>query len=185
MHSVGFPPIARADARLLILGSLPGAESLRRRQYYAQPRNHFWRIMGTLYGASPDLPYEERAALLVANGIALWDVCAAAFRAGSLDASIEPETIEVNDFASFYAAHPRIARVCCNGTTSAELYRRRVLPTLPPPWQQLGPVRLPSTSPAHAAMSFEQKLERWRELLVAAPAPSLRVAEPTRPAAPE
>lgn len=169
MHSVGFPPIARADARLLVLGSLPGAESLRRRQYYAQPRNHFWRIMGALYGASPELPYEERAALLVANGIALWDVCAAAFRAGSLDASIEPETIEVNDFASFYAAHPRIARVCCNGTTAAELYRRRVLPGLPAPWQQLAPVRLPSTSPAHAALSFEQKLERWRELLGAGP----------------
>jgi hypoxanthine-DNA glycosylase len=165
MHSVGFPPIARDDARVLILGSLPGAESLRRRQYYAQPRNHFWRIMDALYGASPALPYEERAAVLVAHGIALWDVCAAAFRVGSLDAAIEGDTIEVNDFASFYAAHPRVARVCCNGTTSAELYRRRVLPTLPSPWGALAPVRLPSTSPAHAAMSFEQKLERWRELL--------------------
>lgn len=165
MHSVGFPPIARADARLLILGSLPGAESLRRRRYYAQPRNHFWPIVGALYGATPELPYEERVAALLANGIAVWDVCAAAFRAGSLDASIEPETIEVNDFASFYAAHPRIARVCCNGTTAAELYRRRVQPGLPPPWRQLAPVRLPSTSPAHAAMSLEQKLERWRAVL--------------------
>ena len=178
MHSVGFPPIARADARLLILGSLPGAESLRRRQYYAQPRNHFWRIAGELYGARPELAYEERAAALLENGVALWDVCAAAFRVGSLDASIEPATIEVNDFAAFFAAHPRIAHVACNGTTAAELYRRRVLPGLPAPWRELAPVRLPSTSPAHAAMSFEQKLARWRELLGPEPASRLRVAEP-------
>lgn len=171
MHSRGFPPIARADARLLILGSLPGAESLRRRQYYAQPRNHFWRIMDALYGASPELPYERRAEMLVEHGIALWDVCAAAVRVGSLDASIEADTIEVNDFPGFYAAHPGIVRVCCNGTTSAELYRRRVLPSLAPDWQARAPLRLPSTSPAHAAMSFEQKLARWREMLAAALAP--------------
>jgi hypoxanthine-DNA glycosylase len=177
MHSVGFPPIARDDARVLILGSLPGAESLRRRQYYAQPRNHFWRIMDALYGASPALPYEERAAVLVTHGIALWDVCAAAFRVGSLDSAIEGDTVEVNDFASFYASHPRIVRVCCNGTTSVELYRRRVLPALPPPWDALAPARLPSTSPAHAAMSFEQKLERWRELLDPGPDRPPRVAD--------
>lgn len=166
MHSRGFPPIARDDARLLILGSLPGAESLRRRQYYAQPRNHFWRIMGEIYGAAPELDYEVRAERLRASGVALWDVCAEAFRVGSLDASIDPGTIEVNDFAGFFERHPRIERVFCNGTTSAELYRRRVLPTLPDRWRALAPVRLPSTSPAHAAMSYEQKLSKWRELLV-------------------
>jgi hypoxanthine-DNA glycosylase len=165
MHSRGFPPIARADARVLILGSLPGAESLRQRRYYAQPRNHFWRIMGELYGAAPELPYEQRTRLLVENRIALWDVCAAAFRVGSLDASIEGETIEVNDFARFFAHHAHVARVCCNGSTAAELYRRRVLPTLPPRWRELAPVRLPSTSPAHAAMGFERKLALWKELL--------------------
>lgn len=165
MHSRGFPPIARSDARLLILGSLPGAESLRRRQYYAQPRNHFWRVMGELYGAAPELPYAARARLLKENGIAVWDVCAAAFRVGSLDAAIEPDTIEINDFAGFFARHRRIERVYCNGSTSAGLYRRRVLPTLPEPWASLEPERLPSTSPAHAAMSYEQKLARWRESL--------------------
>lgn len=165
MQSRGFPPIARADARLLILGSLPGAESLRRRQYYAQPRNHFWRIMGAIYGAAPELDYDARAERLRESGVALWDVCAEAFRVGSLDASIEPGTIEVNDFATFFDAHPRIERVFCNGTTSAELYRRRVLPQLPERWRALTPMRLPSTSPAHAAMTYEQKLSRWRELL--------------------
>jgi hypoxanthine-DNA glycosylase len=169
MHSQGFPPIARSDARLLILGSLPGAESLRQRRYYAQPRNHFWRIMGELCGAGPELDYEERARRLQQHGIALWDVCAAAYREGSLDSSIDPATIEVNDFAAFYAAHAGIARVCCNGSTSFDLYRRRVLPTLPSPWLAIAPVRLPSTSPAHAAMSYEQKLARWRELLALSP----------------
>lgn len=165
MQSRGFPPIAAADARVLILGSLPGAESLRRQEYYAQPRNHFWRIVGEIYGARPELDYAERAHRLREHRVALWDVCAAAFRVGSLDASIEPATIEVNDFASFFARHPRIERVFCNGSTAAELYRRRVLPGLQSPWAALQPVRLPSTSPAHAAMRFEQKLARWREAL--------------------
>jgi hypoxanthine-DNA glycosylase len=172
MHSVGFPPIARRDARLLILGSLPGAESLRRRQYYAQSRNHFWRIMGNLCGAAPELPYATRARVLQAHGIALWDVCASAYRVGSLDASIDAATIEVNDFAAFFAAHRDVDRVCCNGSTATELYRRRVLPALPAPWRERAPIRLPSTSPAHAAMTFEEKLERWRAGLALHPPPA-------------
>lgn len=165
MQSRGFPPIARPDARVLILGSLPGAESLRRQQYYAQPRNHFWRIMGEIFDARPELDYAARSLRLREHRIALWDVCAAAVRIGSLDASIESATIEVNDFAAFFVEHPRIERVYCNGSTAADLYQRRVLPSLPPPWSGLEPVRLPSTSPAHAAMRFEDKLARWREAL--------------------
>jgi hypoxanthine-DNA glycosylase len=165
MHSRGFPPIARADARLLILGSLPGAESLRRQQYYAQPRNHFWRIMGALAGADPGLPYAERTQALLDRRIAVSDVCASAFREGSLDASIDPATVRPNDFAGFFAEHTRIRHVYCNGAAAAELYRKRVLPTLGPPWSALVPVRLPSTSPAHAAMNYEEKLARWSAAL--------------------
>ncbi|MBS0395831.1 MAG: DNA-deoxyinosine glycosylase, partial [Proteobacteria bacterium] len=132
MHATGFPPIARRDARVLVLGSLPGQESLRRRQYYAQPRNAFWPIMGELVGAAPALPYPRRARRLAASGIALWDVCAAAFRPGSLDAAIEPGSVVANDFAAFFRRHPRIRLVCFNGRTAATLYRRRVLPDLPP-----------------------------------------------------
>ncbi|OZA12577.1 MAG: DNA-deoxyinosine glycosylase, partial [Hydrogenophilales bacterium 17-62-8] len=87
MHDTGFPPIADAHARILILGSLPGQVSLQRQQYYAQPQNAFWKIMGRLFDAGPELAYAERTQRLVENGIALWDVCASAQRPGSLDAA--------------------------------------------------------------------------------------------------
>ena len=160
----GFPPIAAPDARLLILGSLPGQASLAAHQYYAQPHNVFWLIMGELFGAGPDVPYEERAVRLRASGIALWDVCKAAVRPGSLDASIDLETVVINDFARFVHAHPRIAHVCVNGGTARRLYVKRVQPVLPDPLSALPLHLLPSTSPAHASLRFAQKLERWRLL---------------------
>ncbi len=162
MHSQGFPPIARHDARVLILGSLPGQESLRRREYYAQPRNAFWPIMGALFGAGPELPYAARAQRLAASGIALWDVCAAAVRAGSLDASIVAGSVVANDLAAFLARHRRIGLVCFNGRTAAALYRRHVLPTLAPAPRSLPQLDLPSTSPAHASLTLADKLACWR-----------------------
>jgi TDG/mug DNA glycosylase family protein len=164
LTSRGFPPIAAPDARVLILGSLPGQVSLAARQYYAQPQNAFWRIMGELFGAGPGVPYEERAARLRASGIALWDVCKAAVRPGSLDAAIDLETVVTNDFKRFYREHPRIAHVCVNGGTAHRLYVRRVQRNLPEPLSLLPLHLLPSTSPAHASLRFAQKLERWRLL---------------------
>jgi hypoxanthine-DNA glycosylase len=161
-RSRGFPPIAAPDARVLVLGSLPGQVSLSRRQYYAQPQNAFWRIMGALFDAGPELAYEERAARLQAQGIALWDVCRTAVRAGSLDASIELDTVVANDFRSFFATHPRIGHVFTNGGTATRLYRRLALPTLPATLRALPLQVLPSTSPAHASLRFQQKLDRWR-----------------------
>ena len=161
-RSRGFPPIAAPDAQVLVLGSLPGRMSLERRQYYAQPQNGFWRLMGALFGAGPEVPYEERTARLVAHRVAVWDVCKAAAREGSLDAAIDLASVIPNDFRSFLRAHPAISLVCTNGGTATRLYQRRVRPTLPADLRAL-PVRpLPSTSPAHAAMRFEQKLEQWR-----------------------
>jgi double-stranded uracil-DNA glycosylase len=160
--SSGFPPIAAPDARVLVLGSLPGRASLAAHQYYAQPQNAFWRIMGELFGAGPDVPYEERAERLRASGIALWDVCKAAVRPGSLDASIDLATVVTNDFERFFRAHPHIVHVCVNGGTAQRLYVRRVLPILPDPLSALPLHLLPSTSPAHASLRFAQKLERWR-----------------------
>ena len=162
--SRGFPPIADAAARLLVLGSLPGQASLAAREYYAQPHNAFWRIMGALFDAGPERPYEERAARLLRNGIALWDVCRSARRAGSLDASIELASVVSNDFAGFLDLHPHLAAICCNGATAHRLYLRKVRPGLPPRQQSLPLHVLPSTSPAHAALRFEQKLDRWRLL---------------------
>jgi len=136
--------------------------SLDRQQYYAQPQNAFWRLMGALFGAGAELPYEERKARLVAHRVALWDVCKAAAREGSLDAAIDLATVIPNDFRTFLRAHPAIGLVGTNGGTATRLYQRLVLPTLPAAARAL-PVRpLPSTSPAHAAMRFEQKLEHWR-----------------------
>ena len=165
MHDKGFPPIADAHARVLILGSLPGQVSLQRQQYYALPRNAFWTIMGRLFGASPDLPYAERSQRLVQNGIALWDVCAAAKRPGSLDAAIVHSSVMPNDFATFLASHPNVGLICFNGGKAADLYRRLVLPGLPATLHTIRTETLPSTSPAHAAMSFEEKLARWAAVL--------------------
>lgn len=165
MPSQGFPPIADAHARVLLLGSLPGQVSLQRQQYYAQAHNAFWKIMGRLFGAGPDLPYAARARCLVHNGIALWDVCAEAQRPGSLDAAIVHASVVSNDFAGFLAAHPHIDWIGFNGSTAAALYRRHVLPGLPAPLHALRCTTLPSTSPAHAAMRFEEKLARWTTAL--------------------
>lgn len=165
MHAKGFPPIADAYARILILGSLPGQVSLQRQQYYAQPHNAFWKIMGRLFGAGPELPYEERMQGLVRNGIALWDVCAAAQRPGSLDAAIVHSSVVPNDLAAFIESHPGIGLICFNGGKAADLYRRLVLPGLPDTLCALHYATLPSTSPAHAAMPFEEKLTRWAAVL--------------------
>ena len=150
---------------MLVCGSLPGQTSLAMRQYYAQPRNAFWKIIGDLFGVDPGLDYAARTRALVRHRVALWDVCAAAVRAGSLDAGIERDTVLVNDFAPFLRAHPRIERLCFNGGAAYQLYERRVLPTLPSSLQALPRVRLPSTSPAHAGMPYAAKLEHWRAAL--------------------
>jgi hypoxanthine-DNA glycosylase len=160
--SRGFPPIAGPDARVLILGSLPGQASLAAGQYYAQPRNAFWRIMGELFDAGPAVPYALRARRLIEQRVALWDVCEAAHRPGSLDAAIDLSSVVVNDFARFFREHREIVAVFTNGGTATRFYRRLVLPQIGPAAMALPVYPLPSTSPAHAAMRFEQKLERWR-----------------------
>lgn len=160
MHAKSFPPIADRHARVLILGSLPGQTSLRMQQYYAQPQNAFWKIMGRLFGAGVELPYAERCRTLVRNGVALWDVCAAAERPGSLDSAIVTSSVVPNGFAAFIEALPQLRLVCFNGAKAAALYRRAVLPGLPA--EPLIAYRtLPSTSPAHAGMRFNEKLVRW------------------------
>jgi TDG/mug DNA glycosylase family protein len=162
-YSVGFQPIVREDARVLILGTLPGAESLAKQQYYAKPQNSFWKIMGELAGAFPALPYEERLERLKSHRIAVWDVCAAADRAGSLDSAIKAP--EPNDFAGFFATHAAIDLICFNGQPAGKLFDRFVRPGLPEGIAVLPRFVLPSTSPAHAGMRFEEKLERWRDAL--------------------
>ncbi|TAJ78126.1 MAG: DNA-deoxyinosine glycosylase [Gallionellaceae bacterium] len=159
LHS--FPPVADTCATVLILGSMPGKESLRQNLYYGHPHNAFWKIMGELVGAHPGLPYAQRLAILKSSGIALWDVLASCEREGSLDADIRAET--ANDFAAFFARHPHITKVCFNGSKAEQSFRKFVLDrqALPPLKFQ----RLPSTSPAHAGMRHEEKLKVWRQAI--------------------
>jgi double-stranded uracil-DNA glycosylase len=160
---VSFPAIATAEARILILGSMPGAASLEANEYYAHPRNAFWPIMAAVFGFDPAVPYRERVAALMAARIAVWDVLKACRRSGSLDSDIEPDSIEVNDFAALFEAHPDITRVCFNGGTAERYFQRFVPAILTRP--DLHYTRLPSTSPAHAAMSLADKAEAWRSAL--------------------
>jgi hypoxanthine-DNA glycosylase len=161
-HARGFSPIARPDARILILGSMPGQASLAAGQYYAHPRNAFWPIMATLLGFDPALPYPERATKLTAAGIALWDVLHACSRPGSLDSAIDHASAEANDFTAFFATHPQIGHIFFNGTAAAMLFRRHC----PEQTRTLHVARLPSTSPAHAGRNFADKLAAWQAVAV-------------------
>lgn len=165
-HIQCFPPIASASARILILGSMPGKESLRANQYYAHPRNAFWPIMAELIGAAPTLPYDTRITALKAAGIALWDVLAYCQRESSLDADIDEASSCANDFSSFFACHPNIRQVFFNGAMAEKCFIKQVLPIIDA--SALIMQRLPSTSPTNATMSFQQKLAAWR-VVVAIP----------------
>lgn len=155
-----FAPVAHRTARILILGSMPGKESLRMRQYYAHPRNLFWPILGELAGAAPDLPYDRRIGALKRSRIALWDVLKSCAREGSLDSRIDNDSRIANDFRSFFLRHPGITHVFFNGAKAEACYRTCVLSDHD--FRQLQYQRLPSTSPAHAGMSRERKLAAWR-----------------------
>jgi len=150
-----FPYSADENARVLILGSMPGAESLRRQEYYAFKYNVFWRIMGELFSFSPELAYPERLAELRRHGVALWDVLAACERPGSLDSDIR--AARPNDIAGLVAKLPKLEKILCNGG-AAYGYLRRFFP-------ELAALRLPSTSPAAARWSYAEKLAAWRDAL--------------------
>jgi len=144
---------------------MPGTASLAAGEYYAHPRNGFWPIMAELLGFSPQLPYARRLERLVAARIALWDVAHQCFRPGSLDQNIAVDSVQTNDFRRFFAEHPHLALICFNGSAAERLYRRLVLPHLSAAAKQMHIQRLPSTSPAHAALSMAAKAAVWQEAL--------------------
>jgi hypoxanthine-DNA glycosylase len=161
----GFPPIAEDDAVVLILGSMPSLKSLEAQQYYAHPRNSFWHIMTKLLANTSAMDYEERKALLLNNRIALWDVLNTCQRNGSLDSSIKNETTVANDFNDFYNHHPSIKAVYFNGSRAQQEYKKHILPLLDKKFTAITYTRLPSTSPAMASLSREQKLQQWKVIL--------------------
>ena len=155
-RKAGFPAVTDASTRVLILGSLPGEASLAAQQYYGNPRNAFWRLMEGVLGAPlVPLAYEDRLTTLLAHGVGLWDVIGEAERPGSLDAAIRDPA--ANDLVALIDTLPNLRGVAFNGGTAAKLGARLVgdrVPTL----------ALPSSSPAHAARSFGDKLALWGQV---------------------
>ena len=162
----GFPPISRSDAHTLILGSMPSRESLLKQKYYAHPRNSFWPIMSRLLGITNE-NYALQAQQISEKGIAIWDVLQACTRSSSLDSDIDNRSMVTNDFRTFYAEHPGINRVFFNGAKAESVYQRHVLPSLSARQTEIKQLRLPSTSPANAAMTVDKKLEDWRVIVTA------------------
>jgi TDG/mug DNA glycosylase family protein len=158
-----FLPIEDRNSEVLILGSMPGVASLTAGRYYAHPHNAFWRIVTRLLGLDAGASYEERVRALKTARIAVWDVLESCAREGSLDSSIDPATQCANDFESFFRTHPRVRRVFFNGTTAEACFRRHVAKSLDV--RVLAFARLPSTSPAHASLTFERKLKAWRAIV--------------------
>lgn len=157
---VGLPPVIPRSARLVVLGSFPGAASLRAGQYYAHPRNQFWPLVGAVWGVDlAAMPYRARLAELRRRGLGLWDVYASCHRVGSLDSAIEAPVF--NDLAGLRRRAPSLAWVAHNGGESARAMR-------PLADAGLNVVRLPSSSPANAGWSFERKLQAWRAAFAAA-----------------
>lgn len=129
-------------------------------QYYANPRNGFWKLMGMLRGFDPQAPYATRVHALVASGIALWDVLESCEREGSLDTAIKSESVRPNNFNEFFREHPCLRLVAFNGAKAERLYTKYVLPQIDN--YTAAYVRLPSTSSANAALSFAGKVTAWR-----------------------
>jgi double-stranded uracil-DNA glycosylase len=155
---VGLPPIAGADARLFILGSLPGDASLGAKQYYAHPTNQFWRLLGSVLGIElHQLPYSQRLERLAQQRIGLWDVIASAERRGSLDQAIR--VAEHNRIDHLLTGYPDLRAIAFNGATAAKAGRKLV--GEPPP--QVNLIDLPSSSAANTTR-FDEKARAWQSL---------------------
>jgi hypoxanthine-DNA glycosylase len=167
-----FPPSIGEDSRILILGSMPGVRSLAAGQYYAHPQNLFWPIMQAVFGIDLAQPYALRLAQLQSRGVALWDVLQGCERRGSLDSAITANSEVPNAIVALLAQRPAIKTIALNGAKAAQAFTRHVA-------KQLAPERLrglvlhalPSTSPAHASMSRDEKIRRWSVLASAARLP--------------
>jgi len=161
----GLPPIETAATRLLILGSMPGQESLNRQRYYAHPRNSFWFIMAGLISLEEGSGYEERLNSLRQHGISLWDVLDNCVRPGSLDSDIVATTERANDLKGFQQRHPELEAIAFNGRKARHSFTRHLLHHDEKTWQKLTLIDLPSTSPAHAALRPAEKFMLWQKSL--------------------
>lgn len=155
MIKYSFSPISHPTATVLILGTMPGVQSLALQQYYGHPRNAFWKILFSVLETPFSTDYEQRKSILLENRIALWDVLEACVREGSLDSAIQQEV--TNDFDSFLKAYPQIKHIYFNGQKAAKFFKQYITVS-----DSYHLSTLPSTSPANAGMSFEKKLMEWQ-----------------------
>ena len=161
----GLAPLCAPDARLLVLGSMPGTHSLAQQQYYAHPRNLFWELMYQAQRApgARQASYTERCQCLLVQQVALWDVLHSCRRSGSLDSQIERDSEQANALAPFLDQHPHIERIVFNGNTAWQLFRRHLLSVYPEWATRYQLIVLPSTSPANASQSRLSKQQRWEQ----------------------
>lgn len=150
-----FKPIINANSKILILGSVPGVESLRMQQYYANNRNHFWKIVFSLYDLPIPEKYEDKVEFLQSKNIALWDVIEQCYREGSLDSNIKEEI--PNDFSSLLKKYTNIKYIFFNGGKAYECFKKRVGFNK---YENIIFTKLPSTSPAYT-IPFENKIKQW------------------------
>jgi len=160
----GFAPVLPNAPKVLVLGSMPGSASLVAQQYYAHPRNAFWPVMQALFQIDLHLPYEERIEKLKTEQIALWDVVHQCRRNGSLDTAIEADSVIVNDIAGLLRHNIGIVAVFCNGGGAWQLLQRYVVRSASESHVRVPVYKMPSTSPANARMSVQQKFLEWQLL---------------------
>ncbi len=156
----GFLPIVGEQPKVLVLGSMPSQRSLQHQQYYGHPQNAFWWLMSQLFEFDVALPYDARVEIVKRCGVAIWDVVHEAVRPGSMDADIQESALVTNDFSVFMAQHSSIRVLLFNGQASQKLFKKHVAGEF-----DLPQLVLPSTSPAYAAMSRDEKLSQWRQIL--------------------
>jgi hypoxanthine-DNA glycosylase len=157
MKIYSFPTLSNPEATVVLLGTMPGVKSLELNQYYAHPQNNFWRLIATVFNEEFPTDYIEKKELLQRNKIAVWDVLQACERQGSLDSAIIKEV--PNDFTNFLNEHPNIKLIAFNGQKAAYYFKKHV--RLSKEYQL---ITLPSSSPANAGKSFEQKVTEWKAI---------------------
>ncbi len=152
-----FKPFIDKSSLVLILGTMPGPTALRKREYYGFSGNHFWKIIFRHFGIKRPLSYPEKINLLRKNRIALWDVFGECIREGALDQSIQKT--KLNPIPEMLKKFPNVKAILLNGRTSEKTFRTHF------EFVSIPAVYVPSTSPAHAGLSFEQKYRIWAKVL--------------------
>lgn len=159
MQIYSFPFIADANSTILILGTMPGVQSLQKQQYYGHPQNNFWKLLFAVFEQPFSTDYQTRKQLLLDNKVALWDVLQACIRPGSLDSAIIQEI--PNDFEGFLKAHPKISHIFFNGQKAAQFFKKHIGND-----KKYTFTTLPSTSPANAGKPYLWKLEQWQAIKI-------------------